>query len=73
MSADVTEKHEHLHYDEKPATKNDLEMLRLQLESKILNLKFDLESNISSVTTTLGALIISCCAMLFALLSYFHK
>ena len=74
MTQEQSEKHEFAYFNEdRVATQKDLKILGLELESKMLTIKIEVENKISSITTKLGALIITCSGILFTLLSYFHK
>lgn len=74
MTHEKSEKHEFTYsHEDHVATQKDLKILGLEIESKILNIKIELENKISSITMKLGSLIIATSGILFGLLSYFHK
>lgn len=74
MTTEKSDKHEFSYYNEdRVATEKDLRILALEIDSKLLNLKIELESKINSITLKLGSLIIATSGILFALLTYFHK
>jgi hypothetical protein len=60
-------------YDDNVATKKDLKILGIEIESEILHMKTELENKINSITLRLGAIIVTSSGILFTLLSYFHK
>lgn len=74
MTQEKLEKHEFTYYNEnRIATHEDLKILGLELESKMLITKLELENRIGSMAIKLGTLIIVFSWILFGLLSYFHK
>jgi len=73
MTHERLDKHDYHNHEDHVATQKDLRILSLEIESKILNLKIELENKISSITLKLGTIIIACSSILFGLLSYFHN